>query len=131
MKTMDPGHYYFLNEYSGDDPDETVDTEQPLRFMHRIGDGYPGNQGSPYDGTNCQEVLRAVLDRVKYLNSQEECDENYAILDSLRDALWQFECRAAKRHNVKLDIPAGTPIEEIPTCRTCGHLVCKHQEQKP
>lgn len=130
MKTMDPGHYYFLNDYSGDNPNETVSSEQSLHFMHRIGSGYPGNQDSPYDGTNCQEVIRALIARCKYLNSQIPCNETRSIIHNLRISLWLFESRAAKIHGYKFDYPIFTAIEDIPTCRTCGHIVCKHKELK-
>lgn len=130
---MDPGHYYFLNEYSGDDPNETVDTEQPLRFMHRTGNRYPGNQGSQYDGTNCQEVIRAIINRTKYLreqavalNDSSSVSMDDEIIELGRRMLWLFEVRAADIHGMPFPTETQADIETLPVCRTCGHIVCRH-----
>lgn len=118
MKVLDPGHYYSVNVYDGED-------EQYIWFMHRIGEGYPGNQGEPYSGTNCQEVIRVLIDRVKYLNSQIPCEANIVIITNLREALWQFEQRAADRHGRQLP-ERPIEVEHIPTCVRCGHIHCGH-----
>lgn len=129
MRTLDPGHAYFLNDYSGD-KDETIDSEQPLIFMHRIGPRYPGNDGSPYDGTNCQEVLRALISRSIYLNTQIPCKETTRIIEHLRSALWLFEKRAAREHRRELEFMELSEIEleNHSTCRKCGHIVCEHRK---
>lgn len=118
MKILDPGHCYNLDTFDGNE-------EQNLIFMHRVGPGFPGNQGESYSGTNCQEVLRVLIDRVKYLNVQVPCIENGIILVSLRDALLQFEIRAARRHKRILpELPRE--IEEVTSCKQCGHIYCGH-----
>jgi hypothetical protein len=129
MRVIDPGHYYRLRNYSGtpDKPVDKDDVEQSLWFMHRIGDRYPGNEGRPYDGTNLQEVFRTLIDRVNYLDNQIPCDENKKIVANLRDNILLLEIRAAREHGTILNthhIPAN--IEMVPTCRICGHILCKH-----
>lgn len=118
MKIFDSGHCYKLSTYDGD-------MEQWLFFMHRIGNDYPGNQGEPYSGTNCQEVIRVLIDRVKYLEEQKPCSENKIILAYLRGALLQFEIRAARRHK-RLLPQMQREIELVASCNVCGHLYCEH-----
>jgi hypothetical protein len=125
MTVEDPGHTYTVKNYDGHG-------DQTIRFMKRDAtshpDGcYPGNEGS-YPGTNIQEVLRVMIDRVKYLDNQIPCDENLSILDNLRRCLVLLEDRAAQRHGK--DFPflnLGDEVESIPTCEKCGHWFCgKH-----
>ncbi len=95
-----------------------------LTFVKRQGPRYPGNS-SFYPGTNCQEVLRALIDRVKHLNSQVPDEHNRPILRNLRETLWLFEARAAKRYG--REFPAFEEFVEIesePTCRNCAHIRC-------
>lgn len=119
MKALDNGHVYKLDSYDGDQ------YARILVFMKREGDKYPGNKGH-YPGTNCQEVLRALIDRVKYLHAQIPCEENEQILLHLRGALFEFESRAAQRHGRTLMIPFAQPIELEPHCSKCGHIQCEH-----
>lgn len=139
MRVLDPGHNYELTAY--DVPEEfNGRVWQPLQFMKRIGDGYPGNTGEPHAGTNCQEVLRALIDRVKYLEQQVHSVHNGDVIVHLRHALFAFEIRAAKRrgeeyftawrervHNdrrEKFSKMLNQDVEDIPTCPTCGHIFC-------
>ncbi len=55
MKILDAGHVYFLENYDTDKPNN-----QPLVFMKRESKDFPFNKGS-FPGTNCQEVLRALM----------------------------------------------------------------------
>jgi hypothetical protein len=124
MKVIDPGHEYLLDSYDGSQ-------ENRLVFMKREGDGYPFNVGH-HAGTNCQEVIRALIDRIKYLDKQIPCQENQGAITHLRCALFCFEYRAAKRHGRVLDLPSETyqpDMEEIPTCPTCGHIECELHEE--
>ncbi len=118
MKVIDPGHSYEPQEYDG----ET--TENVIVFMKREGQGYPGNIGH-HAGTNCQEIIRILIDRVKYLDRQIPHEQNEQILRGLRRALFGFELRAAERHGRTLIYPLA-PIENIPTCKKCGHIQCDH-----
>lgn len=118
MKEVDKGHEYLLDEYDG-----YHERGMRLVFVKREGEGYPFNKGS-HCGTNCQEVLRALIYRVKYLQKQIPCDENVVVLRNLRNALWQFEIRAAQRHGRQLPkLPEA--IETVPTCEGCGHIGCE------
>lgn len=115
MKVIDPGHSYELQTYDGTGA-------QPLVFMKREGPGYPFNVGH-YPGTNCQEVMRALIDRVTYLDRQVPCAENQIALAGLRSALYAFEIRAARRH--KRELPTfGAEVECAATCDVCGHIQC-------
>lgn len=125
MKVIDPGHVYDLDWFDGDPPIKTRSGYQvwnELVFMKREGDKYPGNVGH-HPGTNIQEVLRALIDRVKYLDKQIPHDENTKIIMNLRSALWSLECRAAERHGRKK--PRYIDIELEPTCTICGHVGCE------
>lgn len=126
MKVLDPGHLYEL-------PYLDLDRlhwwkrlfsrkRGTLRFVKREGDGYPGNIGH-YPGTNIQDVLRALIDRVSYLQNQISCAENVVVLTALRDALYFLEKRAATRHHRSFPF-STTGIEHIQTCKVCGHIGC-------
>jgi hypothetical protein len=125
MKILDPGHDYLLDSYDGGN-------HEHITFMKRHGDNFPGNVGS-YPGTNCQEVIRVLIDRVKYLDNQISCHENKLTLMHLRSALLEFEVRAANRHKIPLRVTHVQKKEPelIPVCKICGHWVglsCKgHQ----
>lgn len=123
MKCIDPGHTYGSHIF---DSENKLD-DQFLQFMKREGDNYPFNVGTS-PGTNCQEVLRVLIDRVLYLDAQKSAPENDIILTGLRSALMGFEIRAARKHG--LELPAfRTPIEQVPTCKNCGHIVCHRNEK--
>ena len=125
MRILDPGHIYALDVLDID-ADERQSTEM-LLFVKRQGARYPGNR-SHYPGTNCQEVIRALIDRVKYLESQEPDKHNPAILQHLREALWLFESRAAERYGRTLPpLDALACIEEEPTCAACAHIRCNQE----
>lgn len=115
MKVIDPGHAYQLNHLDG-----TAHTE--LVFVKRDGAGYPGNVGH-HEGTNLQEVLRACIDRVKYLDNQIHDDENDNVLFYLRHAISHLEARAALRHGREWSV-MSVDIELQPTCARCGHIGC-------
>lgn len=117
MKVLDSGHRYELNLLDAEGKSELV-------FVKREGEGYPFNIGH-YGGTTCQEVLRALIDRVKYLDAQISCPENQIILHGLRSALLGFETRASRRHNLNLVI-TNEEIELLPVCEVCGHIKCRH-----
>lgn len=131
MKVIEPGHIYDLNWLDGDPhTDGEVDfPENRLVFVLREGEKYPGNIGS-HPGTNIQEVLRALIDRVKYLDGQIRCIENLQTIAELRGALWYLERRAAMRHGrnfVKLVYEYPNGIENEPTCQKCRHIGCEGQ----
>jgi hypothetical protein len=122
MRVIDPGHHYELDVFDGD----ATGYRSLLRFMKRVGHGYPHNTEPTYPGTNCQEVIRALIDRVKYLHMQIPHPKNGAILDGLRAALVAFEERAAERHGRELVLTKT--IEHEISCQACGHIGCIHLE---
>lgn len=118
MKVVDPGHIYQLACLDGG-PRLT----HTLRFVKRKGPKYPGNHNA-YSGTTMQEVLRACIDRTRYVNHQQPCKENEWVIDSLRRAIQYLERRAARVHGRTLRVPAKR-IEDYPTCPVCLHIQCK------
>ncbi len=119
MRVIEPGHLYELDVF-----DNRTGYRSFLRFMKRVGAGYPHNVEPPYSGTNCQEVIRALIDRVKYLHMQIPHPQNGVILGALRDALTAFEVRAAERHGRELALTKTIEIET--SCPHCGHIGCEH-----
>lgn len=118
------GHKFRLQNYDGGEP------YQLLVFMKREGPGYPFNRGH-YPGTNCQEVLRALLARMKYLQAQIPCWQNRGVLVLLRVILWLFERRAASRHCRRFPLRLLRGIEYLPTCEVCGHINCLGGHREP
>ena len=126
MKVLVDGHSYELADY-----DRVIGANYPpnyLFFFKRIGEKYPRNTGEPHHGTNCQDVIRVLINRVQYLNIQDKCYENDVILRTLREALIFFEIRAAKRHNfvVPKSFMWNNRPEEYTPCIECGHIICEH-----
>lgn len=60
MTVIDPGHEYLMDSLDGEQTNRLV-------FVKRQGVKYPGNVGA-HPGTTMQEVLRALLERLKYVN---------------------------------------------------------------
>ncbi len=127
MKVLDRGHRYLVRCYT---PEGTPDGgEEILQFFKRIGERYPGNEGVPEVGTNCQELLRVLIDRALYLNGQIPCPQTIRIIELLRTALYLFEYRAAEQKdklvkffrmpNVRSDLVG---FEAVPACPACGHV---------
>lgn len=125
MRVVDPGHTYalrVLDEFSA-----SGEVVQPLVFVKREGPGYPGNVGH-HSGTTTQEVLRALIDRAKYVNGQIPDGRNLDAIHHMREAIYALERRAAERHG-RLDefeelTELKAAIEELPTCAKCNHIGC-------
>lgn len=124
MKVVDPGHHYILQWLDATEPPGPF-AHDDLIFVKRTGEGYPGNDDA-HPGTTMQEVLRALIDRVKYVNAQVPHARNEYVLQHLRAAIYQLEMRAAERHDRRLTygIDELNRIEELPTCSKCLHLGC-------
>lgn len=122
MKIIDEGHAFILNQYDGE-------TYRPyIIFMKRFGANYPFNTGS-HPGTNCQEVLRALISRINYLQKQIWCYQNWILIKLLRICIWLFEYRAARRHKRRIPFYIKN-IELLWTCPTCGHIYCEGKHKK-
>ncbi len=118
MKIKDCGHVYTLDALDGG-------AEQEIRFVKRVGDGFPFNHAPAYGGTNCQEVLRVLIDRVDYLQRQKPCAESESISALLKTALMLFESRAARLHGHTLELRDLMECVSSTTCSTCGHVKCE------
>jgi len=115
MRVIDPGHVYDLPGLDGGGPGR-------LAFVKRAGPGYPGNL-TAHPGTTSQAVMRALLDRLRYVQGQAWCAENWLCLLLMRLCLWLLEFRAARRHG-RLYARGLKFAESAPTCARCGHTVC-------
>lgn len=123
MKVLDPGHRYELDHLDS----EHGFTCERLQFVKRIGEKFPGNQEPRYEGTTTQEVIRALIDRTKYVNAQRPSVHNLQAIRDLRSALVEFEMRAAHERDESFAICAIVALEEpelAPICAQCGHILC-------
>lgn len=108
MRIIERGHKYELLTKENN----TVD----LTFFK----GLPYNL-SNHDGVLCQEVIRALIDRVIELNNQKPCHESVDIINHLRSVLVLFEIRAVRGTLEKSYAKCGLNIEQIPI-KPNGHI---------
>lgn len=135
MYILDPGHEFLLDNL---DVTGEYSYVQTLYFVKRCGPGYPGNVGC-HSGTTVQEVLRAVIARLKYCDNQIQHHANSVAIEGARRGIFALEARAAERHRRSLDTLGlkqvatdayGAPmydvgnIEDLPVCAECGHIGC-------
>ena len=136
MKVLDKGHIYELSQLGGG--------VQKLTFVKRSGGAIRYKKEWP--GVQTQEVLRALIDRTKYLDMVLPCNETRDALWHLRMALYLYEVRAYRRKQEKVNrkspkhddterphswrqYPHGVPfneqnIERRPTGKD-GHILIK------
>lgn len=130
MKIIDPGHLYELDTLGR--VDGWADEFKQLRFVKRIGERYPGNRAPGYEGTTSQEVIRALIDRARYVDKQKPHSHNYAVIRLPRTALRELEMRAAEERDDGSAVTVIFKLKEpelASTCDTCGHIRCsKHGE---
>lgn len=123
-QVVDPGHMYTLPSFDWKDGHQK---RQVLTFVKRCDihnpSRYPGNKGS-YPGTTLQMVIRALLDRVQYLQKQKWCIENVMVSFLLMLLLWMLEERAARRHGLMYLHGLHFASYE-PVCLKCGHTICR------
>jgi hypothetical protein len=117
MKAIDPGHHYVLDTLDGYAP-------QHLIFVKRVGEKYPGNVGE-HLGTTTQEVLRALIERSRYVNAQTPCDETTLVIGLLQSALYLLEVRAARQHERALNASLADMETGRDKCIDCGHHGCQ------
>lgn len=121
MKEIEPGHRYYIHEYPTQKDSGFPIKQQKIQFVKKIGEKFPGNQGEETSGTNCQELIRVLIARCKYLNNQIPCEETNKIISHLRKALVQFENRALRMRGLQKTF-WPLEIENLPPCRICGHI---------
>jgi hypothetical protein len=106
VRVIDPGHTYELDNLREPGTSE-------LRFFKD-----PGlHDGEHQAGPSIQEVLRACIDRVQYLDKEKHWHGNTAIIAHLRMALVLFESR-----NLERLVEKNEEVERIPT-NYRGHFV--------
>lgn len=130
MKVIDPGHTYALQNLDVRQSNQA----QPLVFVKRCNppEKYPGNFWYQA-GTTMQEVLRALIDRIQYVNKQKPDPTNKLVLRAYREALILLELRAAGTHGrtIALSPEQREHIEELSSCEKCGHIFpAMHEECK-
>ena len=119
MKIVDPGHIYILQGNKNTDP-------CTLLFFkdEAIND-------SGHGGTTNQEVCRALIDRIKFLNNQQPCILNETMIIFLRSVIELHEMRAAEQKGIDIDViqswfrslrQLGVHIETIAPRRSDGHI---------
>lgn len=116
MKIIQPGHIYLLDHLDGEG-------KSVLTFVKRIGEKYPYNQLPAYEGTTIQEVLRALINRVMYVNHQHSAQENLDVIDRLRMCIVRLELRAARVGEYKISTNR-IDIENEETCKQHLHIQC-------
>ena len=106
MRVLVPGHRYALKNLKG--PGETI-----LQFFQD-----PDlHDGERCEGPSSQEVIRALIDRVRSLDEEKRWAGNDAIVSHLRQAFAGFEARALLQKAAK-----GVPLESFEVDQD-GHLV--------
>jgi hypothetical protein len=118
VRVIEQGHIYGLQNQGGG--------EQVLKFVKSLPEDDPTN----HDGTLCQEVLRALVNRVLDLNSQKPHHNNIEIITKLRECLLLFESRAFEETVKKSYAKTGLYIEQLPT-EGNGHLYDPRRKESP
>ncbi len=121
MTVIDPGHHYALSLL-----DYGENAHTAIRFVKRSGQKYPGNGHDIYPGTTLQEVLRACLDRVKYLDRQKRHWTNWIVRGCLALTICCLELRAALRHGRMIPMRPITGKQ----CWQCLHVGCSGECRK-
>lgn len=121
MKVIDPGHIYKLQSFDGKQDNRLV-------FVKRCDppEKYPGNYDA-HPGTQVQEVCRALIERLHYVNNQFMCNETEISIRLLRQVITLLEMRNARKKGYEL--PIVSIIEIVPTCPKCGHIYCREHEE--
>ena len=114
MTVLEDGHMYALQSLDGK-------RDNTLTFVKREGVKYPGNNCT-HSGTISQEVLRALINRARYINWQIPCWQTRLSIFLMRLCIWLYEQRAAKRHGVPC--PTLEQVEFGVPCAKCGHVRC-------
>ena len=93
MKVIDPGHIYECNQLGGG--------TQRITFVKRSSSAVIYDK--EWAGLQTQEVLRALIDRTKFVNNILPCKESQEALYYLQLALYWYEVRAYRRKKAKVN----------------------------
>jgi hypothetical protein len=90
MKVLVEAHTYELENFEKKDGKGQI-----LQFIHKepVGD----NLVTVSDGTTNEEVIEAVIDRLKFLNGKFPCKENAMAITNLEQAVMWLEKRTKDR----------------------------------
>ena len=90
MEIITPGHLYKLDSFEGG-------AGQTLQFIHKSQEKPDGDLYTVSDGTTNEEVLKMLIDRLKFLGNLLPCRENAIAITKLEEALLWLEKRTAER----------------------------------
>lgn len=113
-----PGHLYEIPSLDGNFP-------QRVQFVERCDppEKFPGNTEA-HPGATSQMLVHVLIQRRRYVQNQQPCQNNLTALDRLIEILWLDEERAAINHGY--DFSYGTHnFDKLPMCDHCGHVVCE------
>lgn len=94
MRKIDKGHKYELKN--------STEPHQILTFIKKTPIPDSDKLELVYDGTTNEEVLKALIDRIEYLNSVVASRENQYIITLLKKALMWSEKRTHDRKKRKV-----------------------------
>ena len=94
MKVVEDGHVYHLKHVNGDG-------HEVVSFIKRSGGAVTHDVEHP--GTNVQEAIRMLIDRIEYLHAIIPAVENLDCIHHLRMSLLCFEGRAWRRKQAKIN----------------------------
>jgi hypothetical protein len=106
VRIIDAGHHYALDSLDGEH-------DQTIRFVKR----FRGNLN--HSGTVNQDVLRVLIDRIQFLDTENPWALNQQILYHLRMALALHEARALIRKVEKNELRP----ESVPVSGKDGHYI--------
>jgi len=104
MHVIESGHKYHLANLKNEGVTELTFYKDPA--IHSTG----------YPGTSCQEVIRALIDRVLTLDNEKPWSGNESIIQKAREMLALFEMRA-----LQIKVEKGLAIEILPV-GSDGHI---------
>jgi hypothetical protein len=85
MKIKEPGHVYQLHTL-----DKNSNEDEVIHFVNR-------EKGTEHQGTQTQEMLRALIDRTMHCDNCIPWDSNVNIIHHMRMAIAYHEARALER----------------------------------
>ena len=95
MKVIVEGHTYKLAHHGASGVDGLPC--EHLQFINKVKQE-DGALVTVADGTTNEEVLRVLIDRMKYLQARMSCRENAIVITKLEESLMWLEKRTADRN---------------------------------
>jgi hypothetical protein len=99
MRTIVPGHQYYLNNFEGPG-------KQILNFIQK--EERDGKFVTVNNGTTNEEVIEALLDRLDFLDTKAPHQENRIAIEHLKSALAALNRRTEERKKRGVE---GTPAK--------------------